>query len=53
MRIAQIADIIKIKEDWDTYGILAGEVYIVGYKNDKLVALPKISVKPLILIMGI
>lgn len=39
--LAKNGDIIKIKDDWDTYGMLAGEVYIVGFKNEKLVALPK------------
>ena len=39
--LATNGDIIKIKDDWDTYGMLSGEVYIVGFKNDKLVALPK------------
>lgn len=34
-------DIIKINEDWDTYGMLAGEVYLVSFKNGNLVGLPK------------
>lgn len=39
--LAKSGDIIKIHDDWDTYGMLSGEIYIVGFKNDKLVALPK------------
>lgn len=39
--LAKNGDIIQIKDDWDVYGILSGEVYLVGFKNDKLVALPK------------
>lgn len=34
-------DIIKINEDWDTYGMLSGEVYLVGLKKGNLVGLPK------------
>lgn len=41
MSLAKSGDIIKIKDDWDMYGMLAGEVYVVGFKNNKLVALPK------------
>lgn len=39
--MATNGDIIKIKDDWDTYGMLSCEVYLVGFKNDKLIALPK------------
>lgn len=39
--LAKSGDIIQIKDDWDKYGMLSCEVYVVGYKNDKLVALPK------------
>ena len=38
---AKDKDIIKIKDDYDAYGMLAGEIYVVGYKKGKLVALPK------------
>jgi len=39
--LAKAGDIIKITDDWNTYGMLSGEVYIVGFKNEILVALPK------------
>ncbi|MDD5373273.1 MAG: hypothetical protein PHO62_07615 [Sulfurimonas sp.] len=39
--LATNGDIIKIKDDWAIYGMMSSEVYIVGFKNDKLVALPK------------
>lgn len=39
--LAKVGDIIKIKDDWDTYGMLSDEVYVVGIKNGNLVALPK------------
>lgn len=39
--LAKNGDIIKIHDDWETYGMLSGEIYVVGFKNDKLVALPK------------
>ena len=39
--LAKSGDIIKITDDWSTYGMLSGEVYVVGFKNERLVALPK------------